>query len=208
MNTYHQEHFDTISQIKDHLSILASQERHRLLEMIKNYLAFRKRVDDFLNTHFSEICTRKCYQNQLSACCSKEGIIAFFADVVINILSSDIDEIDGLLTILKRPNTGHKCVYLSDSGCRWRIKPIVCEMFLCQQAIDNVFGKNPHLKENWENLEKQRNLYTWPDRPVLFDALELFFLDAGYKSPLMYLNTSPGLLRVKQKAGLYSKFYS
>jgi hypothetical protein len=206
MNTYHLEQLDTIILIKDHLSILAPQERHNLLEMIKNYLAFRKRVDEFLNAHFSEICTRNCYQNQLSACCSKEGIVTFFADVVINILSSDIDEIDKLLTILKRPNMGYKCVYLSNSGCRWRIKPIVCEMFLCQRAINSVFSKNPHLKEDWEILEQQRNLYTWPDRPVLFDALESFFLNAGYKSPLMYLNTSPGLLHVKQKAGIYSKY--
>ena len=101
MNTYHLEQLDTIILIKDHLSILAPQERHNLLEMIKNYLAFRKRIDDFLNAHFSEICTRNCYQNQLSACCSKEGIVTFFADVVINILSSDIDEIDKLLMILR-----------------------------------------------------------------------------------------------------------
>jgi hypothetical protein len=48
---------------------------------------------------------------------------------------------------------------------------------------------------------KQREKhYRWPDRPVLFDDLEKYFMAAGYSSPLMYLNNSPGLLRVKELA--------
>jgi hypothetical protein len=44
--------------------------------------------------------------------------------------------------------------------------------------------------------------FRWPDRPVLFDQLEQVFMAVGCRSPLMYINTSPGLLRIKQKAGL------
>jgi len=51
-------------------------------------------------------------------------------------------------------------------------------------------------------LEQESRRFKWPDRPVLFDTLEKLFLDAGFHSPLMYLHTSPGLLRVKQQAGL------
>jgi len=51
-------------------------------------------------------------------------------------------------------------------------------------------------------LEAERQHFTWPDRPVLFDDLESYFLKTGCRSPLMYLHNSPGLLRIKQKAGL------
>ena len=36
---------------------------------------------------------------------------------------------------------------------------------------------------------------------MLFDDIEEWFLAAGYRSPLMYINTSPGLLRIKRRAG-------
>jgi hypothetical protein len=51
-------------------------------------------------------------------------------------------------------------------------------------------------------LRRQEKKYKWPDRPVLFDHLEKVFLDMGYRSSLMHLNLSPGLLRVKRAAGL------
>ena len=49
-------------------------------------------------------------------------------------------------------------------------------------------------------LAQERKRFTWPDRPVLFDDLEQYFMDAGCTSPHMYLHNSPGLLRVKQMA--------
>jgi hypothetical protein len=103
------------------------------------------------------------------------------------------------MEILKKPNSGFKCVYLNENGCRWRVKPIVCEMFLCDQAKQQVFGENTQLSKEWELLEQRRKQFTWPDQPVLFDELEEYFLEAGHKSPLMYLHNSPGLLLVKKK---------
>ncbi len=164
------------------------------------YFAFRKDVDDFLATHFSEICNRSCYRNRLSACCSREGIVTFFADVVINVLESTADEIDALKAVLQEPEPGFKCVYLGECGCIWRVKPIVCEMFLCDRARQTVLQAASNLAAQWAALEADRKRFTWPDRPVLFDDLEAVFIRAGCRSPLMYMHNSPGLLRVKRKA--------
>ena len=63
-----------------------------------------------------------------------------------------------------------------------------------------MFDEKPQASLKWESLKRQRKLFTWPDKPVLFDMLESFFIDAGYNSSLMYMHNSPGLLRVKQIA--------
>ena len=136
----------------------------------------------------------------MSACCSLEGIITYFADMVINVLFSGDREIASLQSALKGEGKNENCIYLSDRGCLWRIKPIVCEMFLCDRAKDEVFGKDPECKKDWEKLKSHRKRFTWPDRPVLFDDLERYFMEAGLSSPLMYFHNSPGLLRVKHKA--------
>lgn len=73
-------------------------------------------------------------------------------------------------------------------------------MYLCDRSKEEVFAKNSQLADQWELLEQKRKRFTWPDRPVLFDDLETFFLDAGCRSPLMYMHNSPGLLRVKRQA--------
>ena len=202
MNSYHKEQIDALTIIRHHLDGLSASERTRLADTTADYLDFRHEVDSFLNAHFSEICSLTCYSSKLSACCSREGIITFFGDVVVNQLVSARSEIDQLLSVLSKPNQGFKCVYLSENGCMWRIKPIVCQMYLCDRAKDHVFGKPSQLGKEWDLLEQKRKRFTWPDRPVLFDDLEAYFLSAGYKSPLMYLHNSPGLLRVKQKAGM------
>ena len=202
MNSYQKEQFDAFSMVQKHLASLQDSDQRALKILVIDYLAFRSEVEVFLATHFSRLCNHRCYLSRRSACCSREGIITFFADIAINGLVSNSHEIDGLMEILKRPNTGFKCVYLTESGCRWRIKPIVCEMFLCDHAKQQVIGKNLLLKKEWELIEQKRKQFTWPDQPVVFDALEEHFLEAGYESPLMYLHNSPGLLRVKRKAGL------
>jgi len=201
MNAYHQEQIEAIVMVHKHLESHPSVRRD-LLALAADYLSFRAEVDSFLSTHFSKVCTQTCYQNRLSACCSREGIITFFADIVVNVLASDSQEIENLISILRQSNTGFKCVYLTENGCRWKVKPIVCEMFLCDRATETILAQNPKLKGEWDLIEEKRKQYTWPDRPVLFDKLEKHFLDAGYRSALMYLHNSPGLLRVKQKAGL------
>ncbi|OEU63417.1 MAG: hypothetical protein BBJ57_06655 [Desulfobacterales bacterium PC51MH44] len=200
MNSYQKEQAETLSMVRRHLASISAPERRGLESQVSEYLVFRDEVDAFLSKHFSNICTQKCYQSKVSACCSREGIITFFGDMVINALVSPDAEIKTLMTVLQKPNTGFKCIYLGNYGCVWRVKPIVCEMFLCKQAKKEVFKQKPWAEEVWKELKRRKKLYTWPDRPVLFDALERYFMDAGYSSPLMYLHNSPGLLSIKRKA--------
>ena len=201
MNAYHQEEIEAIEIVQQHLKSHPSARRD-LFAIAADYLSFRADVDHFLTTYFRRVCTQTCYQNRLSACCSREGIITFFADIVVNALVSDSQEIEDLISILQEPNTGFKCIYLTEDGCRWKVKPIVCEMFLCDKAKETILTQNSQIQRQWSLFEEQRRQYTWPDQPVLFDELEKYFMEAGYRSTLMYLHNSPGLLRVKQKAGL------
>ncbi len=184
--------------IRKKLSGLPAKEIAKLKNMIGDYLDFRRETELFLKKCFGELCTIQCYQNDLSACCSRDGIITFFADMIINILMSDAEEISGLLEVLTKPDYGFKCVYLGDNGCLWKIKPVVCEMFLCDSVQNTVFNKYPEYREEWERLKRRQKGFTWPDRLILFDMLEEYFLDLGCSSPLMYLRNSPGLLKIKQ----------
>ena len=200
MNAYQKEQAETLNMVCRHLGTISDKDRLALLSQISDYLLFRDEVDAFLRKHFEITCTQNCYQSRVSACCSREGIITFFGDVVINVLVSGETEIKGLATVLQRPNTGFKCIYLGGQGCMWRIKPMVCEMFLCEQAKKEVFGLKPCADKLWQDLKRREKLYRWPDQPVLFDDLERYFMARGYSSPLMYLHNSPGLLRVKTRA--------
>ncbi len=98
--------------------------------------------------------------------------------------------------------TASSAFILGQQGCRWNVKPIVCEMFLCDAAKTRVFTQHPEAAAEWTKLERQRKSFTWPDRPVLFDMIEKYFIAADCASSLMYLNNSPGLLRVKRQAGI------
>jgi hypothetical protein len=199
-NPYHLEQADAIIKIRDQLLKISDGERQRLIQIIKPYLHFRRQVDQFLQTYFATECTASCFQSRLSACCSREGIITFFADVVINMLHTPKAEIESLLDLLQKPDNGYKCIYLGPQGCRLRIEPIVCKLFLCDQAQEQVFKKYPEARQRWQNLKQQADTYKWPDRPVLFDKMEQIFMQWGISSPLMYLHNSPGLLRIKKMA--------
>jgi hypothetical protein len=200
MNAYNQEQQEAIMAVADCLKGLSSKKRNGLRDRIKAYLHFRGEVDHFLNTHFSALCTRTCYESRQSACCGREGITTFFADVVINLLLSKDEDIETLLSALKKKDQGEKCVYLGRNGCLWQIKPIVCEMYLCQRARESVFSQNPVALKTWKKLRLREKRYTWPSRPVLFDSLENYFREKGIRSSLMYFHNSPGLLRVKALA--------
>ena len=200
MNSYQIEQAEALSMVQVHLASLPTSEVKRLHSKIADYLAFRNEVDAFLHGHFSEICNQKCYRSNLSACCARESIITFFGDVVVNVLVSRVHEVQALISVLQQPNDGFKCVYLGGQGCLWRVKPIVCEMFLCRQAKTGVFKGDPSVHDTWKKLQQEKRRFTWPDRPVLFDDLERYFIDAGYHSPLMVMHHSPGLLRVKREA--------
>ncbi|MFP4349903.1 MAG: hypothetical protein ACLFQY_16540 [Desulfococcaceae bacterium] len=207
MNSYQAEQLESIEAVRRRLLALPLHKKAQLTAQIGDYLGFRRQAAAFLTEHFSDICTRTCYQNRLSACCSKDGIITFFGDVVVNLLLSEPAEIDRLTAVLNRENHGFKCVYLAEGGCLWRVKPIVCEMFLCDAARDEVFGNNPDLNVRWREFEETKKQFTWPDRPVLFDDLEKYFMDLDCRTALMYLHNSPGLLRVKKIAREKGEFY-
>jgi hypothetical protein len=122
--------------------------------------------------------------------------------VVVNaLLSSDADLKLLRQTLENDPGGGLKCVYLGIDGCVWRLKPIVCEMFLCDRAKQALTDKDTALGARWQRLLMEEKQFTWPDKPVLFDELEELFLQAGLKSPLMYCHLSPGLRRVKAQGG-------
>lgn len=198
MTEYQQEQLTSLKMVCDHLSNLDKDERSGLYHLVSDYVGFRNDVNAFLRRYFSGICTETCYKSRLSACCSREGIITFFADIVVNALVSHPDDLQRLQGVLQGNTRGSKCVYLGEHGCLWSLKPLVCEMFLCKKAEDAVFGHDVQVNDRWLELKKRERAYRWPDRPVLFDVLEQQFIDAGYTSPLMYLHNSPGLLRVKR----------
>ena len=197
MNEYQKEQLETLLMIRKQFEGLSASEIEDLQAEIAEYLSFRSRIAGFLEHHFRDICTEKCYQSQLSACCSKDGIIAFFADAVVNALVSNTHELDTLENAIRRPVYRHKCIFLSEKGCLWRIKPIVCEMFLCDEAERMSFGENQNALKQWNEFKEIKKNYTWPDKPVLFESLEMVFMEKNCKSPLMYIHHSPGLLRIK-----------
>jgi len=198
--SYNKEQLEALLMVAGHLGTPESLIRRELLDMTAGYLSFRCDADAFLTEKFSDICTEKCYRSNISACCSREGIITFFADVVINLLVSGPEEISELRNVLEKENRGFKCVYLGKKGCLWRVKPVVCEMFLCDTAKNKLFSRKPGSVHEWKALKKKEKSFTWPDRPVLFDKIESYFKAAGFSSSLMYMHNSPGLLRVKKLA--------
>ena len=199
ISQYNQEHLETFKAVRDILVHMPNQERDALLRASGPYLDFRKEVASFQEQTFSHVCTLKCFQDNTSACCAREGIAAFFGDVVLNCLLGAPGEVDALIQALVLSIEGPQCVYLTENGCLWTLKPVVCEMFLCDHAIKTVLDPNEALKSAWEDLRERERRFTWPDRPVLFDELEAVFLEKGCDSPLMYLHKSPGLLRLKSR---------
>lgn len=202
MNDYQQEQLEALQRVRHGLARFSDSDLTRLSGQVGDYLRFRHSVDDFLNRYFSDVCTQTCYLSRTSACCSKDGIIVFFADTVVNALHATTGQLDCLEATLKGVNEGHRCIYLTPDGCMWTIRPVVCAMFMCDRALDTVFGAEPEARLIWEALRRQEKSFRWPDRLVLFDHLEDVFMDLGYRSSLMHLHLSPGLLRVKKEAGL------
>ena len=110
MNDYQKEQLEALDLVRHYLGKIPPGQRENLEEKIQDYLKFRAATASFLSEHFGRLCTRNCYENRMSACCSKDGIIAFFADTVINaLLSSDV-ELNAMEVALGRNNTGFKCM--------------------------------------------------------------------------------------------------
>jgi hypothetical protein len=200
MREYNRDQLEAFLMVRRHLASLPAPERAGLQAALKPYLGFRAEVSEFQQRFFSGVCTEKCFTSRHSACCGRDGIAVFFADVAVQSLMSSEEETDGLVRALREDPGGFKCVYLGVAGCLWRIKPIVCEMFLCDHAKEAVLGRDSALRARWSDLCSTEKQFTWPDRPVLFDELEEVFIRAGLESPLMYFHRSPGLLRVKSQS--------
>ena len=201
-STYQQEQLSALQMVRRHLAEAKSSLPENIAARLADYHDYRRRLDRFVVAHFQALCQPSCYENRLSACCSREGIVTFFADVVINVLASPAEVLNDMVARLSRPNPGFKCVYLGPHGCIWQVRPIVCALFLCDAVEQRVLTPYPDLMGHWQALRHEAQRFKWPDRPVLFDDLERLFIAAGLCSPLMYLNTSPGLLQVKRRAGI------
>ena len=198
MNAYQSEQLEALRMVRRHLNALTDAELTALKAEIVDYQAFRSQVGSFLDAHFKGICTEKCFAGRLSACCSKDGIIAFFADVAVNALASDDADLDRIEAAIQRQASAVKCIFLSEHGCLWRIKPVVCTFFLCDEAENRAFGDDPEAAAKWAALKEMKKDFTWPDKPVLFERLEDFFISRGCRSSLMYLHFSPGLSKIRQ----------
>ena len=198
MSNYNEEQAEAIRIVREGLGGFSATAVNALRHKIQRYLEFRADVDAFYEAYFSQTCAEKCFESGQSMCCGHEGITTFFADVVVNALVSEDGELDALVRVLgEQDPISARCVYLGKQGCVWRVTPIVCAMFLCKFAKDRVFQNNSKVQQIWRDLKKEKQGYTWPDRPVLFEYLEHVFIRKGYHSDLMYFHYSPGLLHVK-----------
>jgi hypothetical protein len=200
MSEYNRDQWEALLMVQHYLEGLSDSEIERLRAAIGPYLQFRLEVSRFQQEFLSEICTQACFTTRHSACCNRDGIATFFADVVINLLLSSSEDLQTLRTTLENDPGGFKCVYLGEKGCLWHLKPIVCEMFLCDRAKAALLDKDSDLDARWQQFLLKEKHFNWPDKPILFDELEALFLQAGLKSPLMYCHLSPGLRRVKAKS--------
>jgi hypothetical protein len=153
--------------------------------------------------NFGGVCSTTCYRSRLSACCSREGDCDLFRRR---------GHQPAALRASARPTSSSGA-----SGRKHRPEvrlPRAGRLPVARQTdrVPDVpvrsgqgesFRRSPRTASEWADFEQERKLFTWPDRPVLFDLLEAYFISAGCSSSLMYLHQSPGLLRVKRQAGLY-----
>jgi hypothetical protein len=204
MNDYQAEQLEALRMVRQHLYALPEAEIAALKADIADYLVFRSQITDFLDIYFKDTCTEKCFASSLSACCSKDGIIAFFADVVVNALVSEDGDLDRIEWAIQSPARADKCIFLAQGGCVWRIRPVVCTFFLCDEAESRAFGDNPEAAAQWASLKEIKKHFTWPNKPVLFECLEDFFISRGCRSPLMYIHFSPGLARIRHNRPIIS----
>ncbi len=202
MSDYQQEHLDTWIAVRRVCNTMEPSRIRELSASISEYIAFRKELQEFFEKYLKSYCQSKCFDTGRSICCGKDSIIVHFADIVVDVLLSEESDIDPILSALTTGPRGLFCVYLGPNGCLWKLTPIVCAMFLCDGLIDVRIKGRREIEEKWYRLQELRKTFTWPNRPVLFDEIEKSFLALGLQSPLMHYHFSPGLLRIKQNAGL------
>lgn len=199
---YNLEQYDAYITIKSFFDSASSVDVAELDGMIAPYLEFRAETSEFLERSCAEVCGDICFRTGLSDCCMHEGIITFFADWIVNWLVSSKDEIDVLVKALFEPFRNDKCVYLGEKGCLWRIKPLNCETFVCKQARSEIFAKDFEAEHVYDEMLVKKKTFSYPDRPVLFDTIEKFFMKKGVDSELMYYHKGAGLMMIKRNAGV------
>jgi hypothetical protein len=192
MSEYNRDQWMSFQSIQKACAKLDPSQLQELRENLQPYLHFRRELEEYQCRYFGPICRESCFETYLSSCCGFESIITFFADQVITFLLSTPEEIAALSKALERPNKTGKCVYLGENGCIWRVRPISCAMFLCDQVKKIVFERHSEAKSLWKDFQEQEKEYNWPTKPVLFDELEKYFLPLGVESPHLYFHRSPG----------------
>jgi hypothetical protein len=200
VSEYQRDQWQSFKAIEKACRGLLSGELDELKESLASYLQFRRTLDDFQVQFFETYCRTTCYESKLSACCGFESIFTFFADQVITLLLSTSEELEALFRKLEQPNRTGRCVYLAETGCIWRVRPISCAMFLCELAKQHALSGDCDAEAAWKELREAENAYTYPIQPVLFDDLERVFIELGVDSPHMYFHKSPGLLRLKARS--------
>jgi len=199
---YNHEQQRSLTAILKAFENLRPSEVERLKESIQPYIHLRRALEEYNRCYFGAVCKRVCFETGLSACCGFESIVTFFADHVINFLLSRPDEISAMMRAVSHPNRSEKCVYLGREGCLWSMSPVSCAMFFCDAAKKTVFEEHPEAESMLQGFRDSEKKFTWPTKPVLFDQLEKTFMGLGVESPHLYFHCSPGLLRLKAKAGL------
>ncbi|MCE5242604.1 MAG: hypothetical protein ABFD98_10120 [Syntrophobacteraceae bacterium] len=198
---YNREQRASFEAIRSACEGLSAMETEALRKSMLPYLRFREELERFQVEFFGTACRSACFDTGLSACCGFESIYTFFADQAISWLFSSEEERSALLRAIERPNRTRHCVYLGAGGCIWKVRPVSCAMFLCERVRKEVFEKHSGALRHWEDLQRREKDFTRPDKPVLFDDVEKVFMGLGVDSPHMYCHKSPGLLRIKVKAG-------
>ena len=123
MTEYQDEQLAALKTVRRFLDALSDGDREALMNQIGEYLRYRREVEEFLKFYFSERCNRKCFQSRLSACCSRDGIITFWADMLINALVSTAEELAELEVVLQTGHEGFKCVYLYEKKKYFTVIP-------------------------------------------------------------------------------------
>ncbi len=202
VSEYNREQWSSFQAILQACQMLSPSVKEELLASLDPYLKFRRELDAFQEEYFTPICRPACYETRLSACCGFESIFTFFADEVITFLVATPEELSRLFDVLQRPNKTTHCVYLGAEGCLWKMRPISCAMFFCDEARKTLFERSPEAEQLWLDFQGREKTFTRPTQKILFDDLEAFFIGLKADSPHMYYHKSPGLLRLKAQSGL------
>ena len=104
MTPYQKEQSESLDIVRSYLPGLLEGERENFRDLVSDYLSFPERAGNFPAEHFSGVCSETCFQSRMSACCSRDGMITFLADVAVNALVSAEADLARLDAALRRPH--------------------------------------------------------------------------------------------------------